>query len=422
MAERKSGIFRALRSRNYQLYFSGQLVSLVGTWMAQIAMSWLVYRLTGSKLLLGVVAFTTMIPSFVLGPITGVMVDRWNLRRTIITTQTCAMLQAGALAALTLTGVINTTHILILAAVLGIINAVDMPARQSFVVQMIERREDLGNAIALNSSMFNAARLLGPATGGILIAAVGEGYCFLINSLSFVAVIAALLAMRMEPKPRPPAKPVWPELVEGFRYVRGSVPIRSVLIMMSLVSIAGVPYMVLMPVFVSDILHGGPRALGFLSAASGAGALAGALTLAARRTVLGLERAPVAAAAGFGCALILFSLSHWFPVSLAILPFAGFAMITQMAASNTLLQTFVDDSKRGRVMALYGMAFQGVMPIGSLLAGTLAETRLGAPGTVMIGGGACFLAAIFFARKVPALREKLLEVLSKEADRARAGH
>jgi len=351
-----------------------------------------------------------------LGPFTGVMVDRWDLRRTIVTTQILAMLQAGTMAALTLAGVVNTTHIIVLAAALGVVNAVDMPARQAFVVRMIERREDLGNAIALNSSMFNAARLLGPASAGVLIAAVGEGWCFLFNSLSYLAVIVALLLMRLAPLPRPPAKRMWPELVEGFRYVRGNVPIRSVLIMMAMVSISAVPYMVLMPVFAADILKGGPRALGFLSAASGAGALAGGLTLAARRSALGLERALVLAAGGFGTALIVFALSRRFELSLAILPFAGFAMITHMAGSNTLLQTFVEDSKRGRVMALYGMAFMGVMPIGSLLAGSLAETRLGAPGTVILGGCACLLAAVFFATKVPALRAELDRILANGGD------
>ena len=404
-------MFRALRSRNYQLYFSGQLVSLVGTWLAHVAMSWLVYRLTGSKLLLGLVAFMGQIPSFALGPFTGVLIDRWDLRRTIIATQALAMLQAATLAILTLTGVVTVAHVVILAAALGLINAFDMPARQAFIVQMLDRREDLGNAIALNSSMFNAARILGPAAAGILVAAVGEGLCFLFNSLSFLAVIAALLAMRLTPVERNPAKKAWKELRDGLGYVRDSVPIRSALLLMALVSVSGVPYMVLMPVFASDILHGGPRTLGFLSASSGAGALIGALALAARPSVRGLERTLVVATAGFGAALILFALSRWFALSVLILPLAGFSAITLLASCNTLLQTFVDDAMRGRVMAFYGMAFMGMMPFGSLLTGALAETSLGAPGTVMINGSSCILAAIIFARKVSALRAELERAL-----------
>jgi len=400
-------MFRALRSRNYRLFFLGQQVSLVGTWLAQVAMSWLVYRLTGSKLLLGVVAFAGQIPGFILAPLAGVLVDRWELRRTLVATQALAMLQAFALAVLTLTGVVNVAHVLVLSIFLGLINAVDMPARQAFVVQMIERREDLSNAIALNSSMVNAARVLGPTVAGVLIALVGEGPCFLINGASYLAVIAALLAMRMRPVMKPPAKHVLHELADGFNYMRGSVPIKSILLLMALVSLVGIPYMVLMPVFAQDILAGGPTTLGFLTAAAGGGALVGGLLLASRRSVLGLDRWLVAAAAAFGSALIVFSFSRHLWLSLAVLPLAGFSMIVQLAASNTLLQTIVEDNKRGRVMAFFTMAFQGMMPLGSLAAGTLAETPLGAPGTVALGGLCCIISSLLFSRKLPAIRRQL---------------
>lgn len=400
-------MFRALRSRNYLLFFSGQMVSLVGTWLAQVSMSWLVYSLTGSKLLLGFVAFAGQIPALVLAPLAGVLVDRWELRRTLVVTQTLAMLQALMLAILTLTEVVHIVHILILSVILGLINAIDMPARQSFIVHMIERREDLSNAIALNSSMVNMARLLGPTMAGVLIALVGEGMCFLINSVSYVAVIAALLAMRVIPMLKPPPKRVFIELRDGFNYIRGSLSIRSILLLMALVSLMGVPYMVLMPVFAQDILKGGPQTLGFLSAASGAGALIGGLMLASRRSVLGLGRWLVRASAIFGACLIAFSLSRHLWLSMLVLPVAGFSMIMQLASSNTLLQTIVEDPKRGRVMAFFGMAFQGMMPIGSIMAGTLAETRLGAPGTVAVGGLSCILGSIMFMRKLPAIRKQV---------------
>jgi MFS family permease len=405
--ESVGNIFRALRSRNYRLFFTGQLISLVGTWLARLAMSWLVYRLTGSKLLLGVVAFVGQIPTFLLAPFIGVLVDRWQLRRTLVVTQTLAMLQAFAIAGLTLAGVVTVNHILVLAVFLGLINAIDMPARQSFVVHMVERREDLSNAIALNSSMVNAARLLGPSIAGILIATVGEGYCFLLNGISFIPVVAAFMAMRVAPQVKRQPKQMLSELEEGFTYIRGSIAIRSILLLMALVSLVGVPYMVLMPVFARDILKGGPRTLGFLMAAAGGGALAGGLTLASRRSVIGLGRWLVRASSAFGIALIIFSFSRHLWVSLAVLPFAGYSMIVQPASSNTLLQTIVEDSKRGRVMSFFSMAFQGMMPIGSLLAGRMAETSLGAPGTVAIGGFCCIAGSIMFRRQLPLIREQL---------------
>ena len=358
---------RALHSRNFRLFFSGQTVSLVGTWMTRIATAWLVYRLTGSALLLGVVSFAGQIPAFFLAPPAGVWVDRWNRHRTLVVTQMLSMVQSFALAVLALTGIIQVWDIIALALFQGIINAFDMPARQAFVIQMVERREDLGNAIALNSSMVNLARLVGPAIAGVVIAAVGEGWCFLIDGVSYMAVIASLLAMRVATgQPRPRRRKAWQEFSEGWHYVRDSKAIRSMLLIMGLVSLFGMPYTVLMPIFASRMLHGGANTLGFLMSASGVGALAGALILALRKTVLGLGRRIVISTAIFGAALIGFALSHALWLSLVLLPFAGFGMMQQMAASNTILQTIVDDDKRGRVMSFYAMAFQGMAPFGSL--------------------------------------------------------
>jgi len=399
---------RALRHRNYRLFFSGQTVSLVGTWMTRIAASWLVYRLTGSALLLGLVGFAGQIPSFLLAPFAGVLVDRWNRHRLLVVTQVLAMVQSAALAGLTLAGVINIWHVLSLSLFQGVINAFDMPARQAFVVEMVEKREDLSNAIALNSSMVNAARLVGPSVGGVIIAAVGEGWCFALDAVSYLAVIASLLLMRIAPRARRAAteKKVLHELQEGWRYVAGSPPIRSILLLLALVSLVGMPYTVLMPVFASQILHGGPHTLGFLMAATGVGALLGALFLANRRTVVGLGKVIPMMSALFGAGLIGFSLSRWLPLSLLLLLFTGIGFMVQMAASNTLLQTLVEDDKRGRVMSFYTMAIMGVTPFGSLLAGGLAH-RLGAPHTLLFGGIGCIAAALWFASLLPGLRERV---------------
>jgi len=400
---------RALRHRNYRLFFSGQSISLIGTWMTRIATSWLVYRLTRSALLLGLVGFAGQIPSFLLAPFAGVLVDRWNRHRLLVVTQILAMLQSAALAWLTLAGVINIWHVLLLSLFQGAINAFDMPGRQAFVVEMVERREDLANAIALNSSMVNAARLLGPSIGGVVIAAVGEGWCFFMDAVSYLAVIASLLLMRLAAGARRPGtteKKVLHELREGWRYVAGSAPIRSILLLLAVVSLVGMPYTVLMPVFASTILHGGPHTLGFLMAATGVGALLGALFLANRRTVLGLGKVIPAMAAVFGAGLIGFSLSRSLWLSLALLLVTGLGFMVQMAASNTLIQTLVDDDKRGRVMSFYLMAFMGTAPFGSLLAGGLAH-RIGAPRTLLLGGCGCIAGAIWFASLLPKLRERV---------------
>ena len=399
---------RALHHRNYKLYFTGQSISLIGTWMTRVASSWLVYRLTGSALLLGLVGFAGQIPSFLLAPFAGVLIDRWNRHRLLVVTQTLAMIQSAALAVLTLTGVINIWHVLGLSLFQGLINAFDMPARQSFVIEMVEKREDLPNAIALNSSIVNAARLLGPSIGGVIIAAVGEGWCFTIDAVSYLAVIASLLAMRLAAKPAVKAREtrLLQELRDGWSYVAGSPPIRSILLLLALVSLVGMPYTVLMPVFASTVLHGGPHTLGFLMAATGVGALCGALFLAQRRSVLGLGRVIPFMSALFGAGLIGFSLSHVLWLSLILLLFTGIGFMVQMSASNTLLQTLVSDDKRGRVMSYYTMAIMGITPFGSLLAGTLAH-RLGAPHTLLIGGCGCLVAAAWFASRLPSLRERV---------------
>jgi MFS family permease len=395
---------RALRSRNYRLFFGGQTISLVGTWMTRIATSWLVYRLTGSATLLGVVSFAGQIPAFFLAPLAGVWVDRWDRHRTLVVTQVLSMVQSFALAALALSGIITVGEIIWLSLAQGLINAFDMPTRQAFVVQMVESREDLGNAIALNSSMVNAARLIGPSLAGIVIAGVGEGYCFLIDGISYIAVIVSLLLMRIAAAaPRRAPRRVLEELAEGWRYVAGSAPIRSILLLLALVSVVGMPYTVLMPIFASDILHGGAHTLGFLMGASGAGALAGAVTLAMRRSVLGLGRRIAVATALFGGSLLAFSLSRWLWLSLLVLPLTGFGMMQQLASSNTILQTIVEDEKRGRVMSFYSMAFMGMAPFGSLVAGGLASW-IGAPVTLAIGGAMCVAGSLWFARKLPGIR------------------
>lgn len=399
---------RALHSRNYRLYFCGQLVSLIGTWLAQVAMSWLVYKLTGSKVLLGVVAFCTQIPAFIVGPWAGVMVDRWNLRRVLVTTQSLLMLNALTLAALTLSGRINTHYIIAMAICNGLIAAFDMPSRQAFVVQMVQRPEDLPNAIALNSSMFNASRLIGPAAAGVLVATLGEGGCFLIDGLSFCAVIIALLMMDVIAKP--PAstgRSVLQEFRDGLGYVRESLPIRAVLLNLAIVSLAGTPYVVLMPVFAKDVLHGTAYTQGMLTASIGFGALLAAINLASRKSVLGLGRFIAMGALGFGLSLIAFSFSRSLPLSMLCLACGGFSMLTQMASSNTVIQTIVDNDKRGRVMAFYGMSFQGMMTIGSILAGTLAQSVLGPNWTVFMGGVLCLLAGALFLSRLPEIRRHI---------------
>lgn len=405
--KRTKFLLRALRSRNYRLFFVGQSVSLVGTWMQQVAMSWLVYRLTGSAWLLGVVGFTSQVPSFLLSPVAGVLADRWDRRPLLIATQSLAMVQAAILAVVVLAGVVQVWQIVMLSLLLGIVNAFDIPVRQSFVVEMVDDRSDLGNAIALNSSMVNGARLVGPSIAGLLVSAMGEGICFVLNGVSYLAVILALVSMRLEPRPTVRhRRRLHHELFEGLSYSFGFVPIRNILLLVALVSLVGMPYSVLLPVFARDVFHGGAHTYGFLMTASGLGALASTLYLASRKSVLGLGRLIPLSAALFGGGVAVLALSGSFFLSLAALAAAGFGVMAQVASSNTILQTIVDEDKRGRVMSLFAMAFMGMTPFGSLAAGALAGS-IGPRETILLGGTACLVGAALFARQLPALREKV---------------
>jgi MFS family permease len=398
-------IFRSLKYRNYRLFFGGQSISLIGTWIQQIAMTWLVYRLTGSTFLLGLVGFVGQIPTFLLAPFAGMLTDRWNRYHILIVTQILAMIQALILAFLFFIGTIEVWHIIFLSVLLGCINAFDIPARQSFVVEMVEKKEDLGNAIALNSSMFNGARLLGPSIAGVLIASTGEGICFLLNGLSYLFVIVSLILMKVKSKKREIQNPdVLKEIKEGFSYTFGFAPIKSIILLLGLINLMGMPYIVLMPVFAKEIFHGGPYTFGFLMGASGVGALMGALYLASRRNVLGLEKIISLSAGIFGFGLITFSLSRLFLLSLVLMIITGLGMILQTSSSNTILQTIVDDDKRGRVMSFFTMALTGTAPFGSLLAGGLASF-LGSPNTLIIGGILCVLGALIFASKLTELKK-----------------
>lgn len=406
-------MLRALRHRNFQLFFGGQLISLIGTWMDNVAEAWLVYRLTGSSFLLGTVAFAGQIPVFLLAPLGGMAADRWNRRRIVIATQTLSMIQAGILAALTLSHRITVWEVIVLAASMGAVNAFDIPARQAFLVEMVGR-EDLMNAIALNSSMFNGARVIGPAVAGILVASIGEGWCFFANSVSYIAVITGLLLMHVEPLRRAISKETpFENIVEGFRFVHRSGLIRALMMLIGVVSFVAVPYSVLMPIFADRILHGGARGLGILMGAAGVGALLGALTLAARRGVHGLGRVVAYAAAGFGFSLILFSFSRSFWLSVALLIPVGYGVMLQMSSSNTLIQAMVPDHLRGRAMAVYTMMFMGMAPMGALFAGAMAD-RVGAPMTVTIGGLTAMLGAAYFYRNLPKLRFEARELLSAQ--------
>jgi MFS family permease len=404
---------RALRHRNFRLFTAGQSISLLGTWMQQVAVGWLVYRLTGSPLLLGLVGFVSQAPAFLLAPIAGAIVDRHDKHRIVIVTQIVMMVQALALATLILTGVVEIWQIIALMAVLGCASGFDIPARQAFLLEMVGVREDLPNAIALNSSMFNAARLIGPAVAGFVISAVGEGICILINGVSYIAVLAALYAMRLTPPASPAASgAVLARIVEGFDYAFRSVPIRSILVLVAIVSLVAVPFTVLLPIVATDVLRGDARTLGFLMSATGLGALAGALFLASRSTVRGLGRVIVFAAFLFGTALIAVAFSRTTWISMLCLAAAGFGMMAQMASSNTVLQTIVDDDKRGRVMSIYSMAFVGTAPLGALLAGALAD-RLGAPAALGAGGVLCVLAAAGFGSRLPVLREAVRPIYAR---------
>ncbi len=408
-----SHVFRALSSRNYRLFFIGQGTSLIGTWIQSIAQAWLVYKMTNSVFLLGLVGFLSQIMVFLFGPIAGVIADRLNRHRILVITQTAAMLQAFVLSFIVLTHTVQVWHIMVLSLVLGLINSFDMPVRQSFVIEMVEKKEDLGNAIALNSSLVNSARLIGPSIAGLLIAAFGEGLCFFINGVSYLAVIISLLMMKITPKmARARDSHVLRELKEGISYVAHFPPIKHILLTLAAISLLGAPYAVLMPVFAKDILHGGPQTLGWLMSSAGCGALIGALYLASRKNVLGLLGMMVTASLIFGCALIALSISSSLIISCCCLLLVGIGMVTQMASSNTILQTIVDEDKRGRVMGLYGIAFLGMAPFGSLYAGSFAHV-FGARAAIMVSGICCVIIAAVFYSKLPEIRKHVRPIYVK---------
>ncbi|MCC3450419.1 MAG: MFS transporter [Microcoleus sp. PH2017_39_LGB_O_B] len=403
----------ALRSQNYRLFFAGQGISLIGSWMTQVATVWLVYNLSDSPWMLGVVGFTSQIPTLILLPFAGVLIDRTNRHRVIIATQILAMVQSLALAFLALTGVINIWQILILSFCQGAINAFDAPARQAFVSELVEKKEDLANAIALNASMFNGARLIGPAIAGLVIGTVGPSYCFLLDGISYIAVIAGLLAMKIKPRKIAASntKPLQ-RLKEGFDYAFGFPPIRAILLLLALVSFAGMSHTVLVPIFATKILNGGPQTLGFLMAASGVGAFAGAIYLIGRKSIVGIGKLIAISPAIMGFGLIGFGLSRILWLSLIMMLFVGFGFIIQFAGGNTFLQTIVEDDKRGRVMSIYTMAFFGVTPFGNLVAGGMAN-YIGSPNTVILGGIICILGSIFFTRQLPALKNLVRPLYQK---------
>jgi MFS family permease len=393
-------VLRALRHRNYRLYFGGQFISLVGTWMQMVATGWLVYQLTGSARWLGISSFVSRVPQALLTPLAGVLIDRWDRHRVILLAQVLSMVQALTLAVLALSGHVQVWQVIALGFGLGLVNAFDVPARQAFMIEIVEGRDDLGNAIALNSSMFNSARLIGPAVAGVLAETLGVGVCFLLNALSYLAVIWALLAMRLNPRERPANQPrVLAGLAEGLRYAWEFRPIRMLLLLMSVVSLMGTPYMVLLPKYAHDQLAAGSRGYGYLMGASGLGALCGAVYLAGRRTVLGLERAIPVATAVFSLGLVGLSCSHSYALSWLLMLLTGGGMMVQMASGNTLVQTVVDDDKRGRVVSLYSFAVMGTAPFGALLGGWLAE-RVGVPHTVLVGGVVSALAGVLFVGKL----------------------
>jgi MFS family permease len=404
---------RSLRHRNFQLFFSGQLISLVGTWMQNVAQAWLVYQMTSSSLLLGVVSFAGQIPIFILSPLGGLAADRWNRHKIVIGTQVASMLLAFVLAALTLLHLVKSWEIIALAALLGAVNAFDIPGRQSFLIEMVSR-DDLMNAIALNSSMFNGARVIGPAIAGILVSRIGEGWCFFANGASYIAVIAGLLMMKLPPHhPVPAGTSPFEHIAEGFRYIQRTAPILALITLIGIVSLVAVPYSVLMPIFADQVLHRGAHGLGILMGSAGVGALLGALTLASRRGVKGLGRVVGYAAVLFGVSLILFAFSRIFWLSVLLLVPVGYGVMLQMSSSNTLIQAMVPDELRGRAMAMYTMMFMGMAPIGSLLSGLFADW-IGAPLTVAIGGVGAIAGAIYFLRRLPSLRFEAHQLLQAQ--------
>ena len=404
---------RALRHRNFQLFLSGQFISMIGTWMQNIAQDWLVYRLTGSSVLLGTVGFLSQIPVAILSPVAGIVADRFNRRIIVIITQTAMMILALTLAALTLTKRVTVWEIMVLATLLGVALAFDIPTRQAFLMDMVGR-EDLLNGIALNSSVFHGARVFGPALAGILIAWIGEGWCFFANGASYLAVIAGLLAIRLVAKPKVQHRESpWQSLLEGVHLARKTVPIRALLLLLGLISLTSMSSTVLMPIFAGKILHGDSKALGLLMGATGFGAFFGAITLATKHAVEGLERWVCAAAGGLGISLIAFSASRHIWLSMLLIAPAGYCMIVTMGSTNTLLQVMVPDRFRGRVMGLFSMMFVGMAPVGALLAGLIAA-KAGAPWTVALGGVSSLAGAGIFGWQLPALHQSMGQLIREQ--------
>ena len=399
--------FRALRHRNYRLFFTGQGLSLLGTWLQQVAMGWLIYRLTGSAWLLGVVAFCANVGILLFGNLAGVLADRIDRRRGLLTTQSLMLLQALVLAALVAFGWIQTWHLIVLALWLGTCSAFDVPLRQSLYVHFVEDRGDLGNAIALNSMLVNTARVVGPAIAGLLLAVTSEAVCFALNALSFVAVIVAIARMRWPSHTRGHvATGWWASWVEGARYARSLTPVRTLLVLVAALSWTITPYTSLMPVYAKDIYGGGPHTLGWLLSAAGFGALMSTAYLASRATVRGLGRLIAYAAAMSGAALAAFAYTRVFPLGLLLILLVGGGTILAAASANTILQTIVDDRLRGRVAAFYTLAFLGVAPLGNLAAGAIAGA-FGAPVTFALNGTLAVCAAAWYRRRLPAVRDVL---------------
>jgi len=412
-SDRINTIFRSLKYRNYRLFFGGQSISLIGTWMQRLAMPWLVYHITGSAFLLGVISFAGQIPTFLLAPFAGVITDRFSRYKVLLLTQIISLVQAFVLAILALTGAIELWHIVGLSILLGCVNAFDVPSRQSFVLEMVEKKEDLGNAIALNSMMFNSARIIGPSIAGLILATAGEGICFLINAISYIFVIISLLMMNVRSREIPKRENhMFKEIREGLDYTFGYAPIKHLIILLGIVSLMGSMYQVLMPVFAKEVLHGGSETFGFLMGAAGLGALLGAVYLASRESLIKLGRLIPAAAALFGTGLIIMSFLKIFPVTLILMVLVGLGMMLHTASSNTIIQTITDDDKRGRVMGFYTMAIMGTAPFGSLIAGFLAKT-IGTPETILVGGVSCVIGALFFLRKLPELKNIVRPVYVK---------
>ena len=413
-ADRLGLMFRALKYRNYRLFVGGQSLSLIGTWIQMVAVTWLVYKMTNSAFILGIVGFSGQLPLFIIAPFAGVIADRWDKKRMLLITQSLALLQALILAVLVFLNLITIWHLIVLSVFLGIINAFDMPIRQSFVVDMLDnQKQDINNAIALNSSMVNGARLIGPSIAGILIATLGDGWCFAINCLSYLAVIISLLRMKIIKIPVKKSQTnVIGQLKEGFKYTFGFKPIKYLILLLAIVSLMGTPLTLLAPVFAKDFLHGDASTFGFLMSAYGTGALVGAIYLLNKKNVLGLGKLIALAVLIFGGGMIAFSLSRYLWLSIVIMMLAGMGMMLNVASTNTMLQTLTEENKRGRVMSFYAMAFRGMSPFGSLIGGSLAGL-IGAPLTLILGGAGCLAAVSIYFKKLPSLRPYVRPIYEK---------